>query len=412
MEKNNIYLRWGYIWNSLAGIATGASSVIILMLVRRYGGIELGASFSIAVAIANLTINIGHLNIYGFQISDIKEEYSFQDYFILRVCSVIAMMIVSLSLVVVRDYNKEKVVLILIYCLYRGFFAFFDLFQGRYQQKGRVDLSAKYNFFKILIPDGILAATVICTSNVILAIELAICALIIFSYLYFHRYGFDFFLLQHNNKLIIRILAIKCMPVFFYAFANTFILNSSKYVIDYYMDDKARFYYAMLLLPATTVHMIVGFIYRPLLTLFASLWENKNINKFNGRVRNIVFGAIGILATVIILAKPVFIPILEFLYDVHDLNNYIMPFIILLFAGGMQAITTLYSYILTIIRGQKHFIWIYTLALMAAAFVPILMVKKYRFVGAALSYFILSLIQMALLIVTFYSVERKAYYHE
>ena len=406
LEDNDLnILKKAYIWNVLASLAAGSSSIILLMVARRFCGIEVGASFSVAVAIANLTINIGHFNMYGFQISDIKEEYSYYEYYIFRTCSIIVMMIVSSVFIVFRNYDYSKSILILLYCLYRGVFAFTDLIQGRYQQKNRADLSAKYCFFKIIIPDGIFVAAVIFFNNVELAIIMAVLLLVIYSFVFTTSNNPNLFSLKHNGKIKIYSLFLKCFPVFYYAIINSFVLNSSKYAIDSYLDDKARLYYAILLLPATTIHMILGFVYRPILTAFAVLWEQKRIKELNKRVAFLLLFAVVLLIGIVLVAKPIIIPILEILYDVPELPDYIVPFMILLIAGGMQAITTLYSYMLTIIRGQKHFLWIYSITLFIAIFLPNVLVRNYLFTGASVSYLVLSLMQVIMVVLAFYRKE-------
>ena len=58
-------LKRGYVWNSLASIITAMSSVSVLLIAARFAGEEAGADLSIAVAIVNVLMNIGHMNIMG-----------------------------------------------------------------------------------------------------------------------------------------------------------------------------------------------------------------------------------------------------------------------------------------------------------------------------------------------------------
>ena len=408
MDDKQRILKKGYFWTGLASIAAGASSVLLLMVIRRVGGIDVGASFSIAVATANLLINIGHLNIYGYQVSDINEEYSFSDYFKLRLCSCLMMIVIAILFSVIRGYELEKGIMIVGYCLYRAFFAFFDLFQGRYQQRNRVDLSSQFAFFRITIPDFVLALTFILLRNFSLSIIVTIISLCVFSLIYVKINEPLFFELEYNNNCRFLGLLKKGFPVFYWAFTNAFILNSSKFAVDYYMNDKARLYYAILILPATTIHMIIGFVYRPLLTDLAILWDLKKVKDLNRRITNVVLLALLITLLILLLAKPVLIPLLMFLYDVQDLGAYLYSFIVLLIAGAFQAVNTLFAYLITIIRAQRNFMWIYTISMGMALFVPAVLVKKFLFNGATVSYLILSLLQMLLLIVTFYESERKA----
>ncbi len=386
----------GFVWNTLASLAAAFSSVIVLLIVTRNMGVNEAAIFSMAIAISTVLMNVGSYNIIGYQVTDIEERFSFDIYLKFRKITVGIMIALGLIYVLIMNYDQHKAIVIVLYCLYKAINVYYDVYQGRYQQKGRMDLASKANFFKVLIPDGLLCILVIVEKNIIVAILAAIGVEIIYVIIY-NKVHFEQFRSPKECTLVnIQIinLALACLPLFLGAFASAYILNSSKYAIDRCMTEEYQTYYAILLLPATTVHMFAGFIYRPLLTKFATLWLQKRIEKLKKIIYKIV-GIIILLGCIVCsIGIPVGIPILSFLYGVPELKEYGHAFVILLLAGTLNALNALASYLLTLMRLQKNIYLNYGITLIMALLFTDMWVTYFGLVGAAYSFLILMLLQL------------------
>lgn len=393
--------RKGFIWNFLGSVITAISSVMTLMIVKRFAGIEVGAYYSIAVAVSNVMINIGTLNVIGFQISDIREKYSFNIYLNLRKMSIFLMLLVSLVYVLCEEYSLMKGIIVYMYCIYRAVYAYADVFQGRYQQKGRVDLAGKMQFMKVLFPDGTLIICTIVSGKIIYAI---ICAMIVeltLIFMYNKKYLHEYISKEEIEKRKYFDLLWHCLPLFFSAFATTYIMNSSKYAIDKLLSNEMQVYYSILLLPATVVHMIAGFIYRPVITDYAALWENTKIKNFVIRIIKVIFFIFVCTIVVEIAGVLLGIPILEWLYAAPKLREYVEVFVILLLAGGLNALNTFMIFVITIMRAQNHMVWIYGIALAISIELPEVLIKRSGMVGAATSYLLLMVFQLSMIFIVF-----------
>lgn len=383
----------GFIWNIFSSVITALSSVLVLLVIKRFIGMEAGAVFSIAVAITNVLINVGNMNVIGYQISDVLETFSFQTYLRLRRLTVAIMLLCSLGYIIVKSYTLNKSFVVLLYCIYKAINAYCDVYQGRYQQKGRVDIASKMQFFKVLIPDTVLCIAAIFTKNLMLSVGLAVVVeflfMQVFNWLIFEQYQ------DKNRESFSRVLELmkRCMPLFFSAFTTTYILNSSKYAIDALLENQFQVYYTVLLLPATTVHLVISFAYRPLITDYAILWEKGECRKFKKSV-NIILLMIVILACLLVLmGKRFFLPIMAWLYGINELKEYAMAFNFLLIAGALNAMNVFLCFIITILRKQKHLFLIYGITFIGSLMIPKSLVKNFQINGAAFSYLVLMLIQ-------------------
>lgn len=394
--------RNGFVWNALSSLITALSSVLLLMIVKRFAGIEIGAYYAVAVAVANVLINIGNLNVIGYQISDVKETFSFAEYLLLRKTSVFFMIVIAAIYVFLHDYDVVKSMVVFLYCVYRGIYAYADVYQGRYQQKGRVDLAGKLQFFKVLIPDAALSICVILHCRIEVALIVGIIVGIFFLKLYNKKNFLDFDNREESaNRYKCALLFKQCLPLFFNAFATTYIMNSSKYAIDKILSDEMQVYYSILLLPVTTVHMIAGFVYRPVITEYANIWNQGKVIMFSRNVWKITSIILGGTLIIVGVACPIILPILKWLYAANELAEYKKVFIILLVAGGMNALNTFFSFVLTIMRLQNHMFWIYGCSFILALVLPDLFVVRHGIEGAAISFLLLLSIQLGLILIIY-----------
>lgn len=144
-----------FIWNTVSTVLNSFQAALILLFLTRFGSPTDNSYLVMAFAVATLFFVVGKYGIRQFQVTDGQEEYSFSDYFSFRVITTVLMMLVEVGYVIYgtafREYTSEKVIIVLIICIYRGVEAFEDVLHGRMQQKGRLDVSAKILGIRLLL---------------------------------------------------------------------------------------------------------------------------------------------------------------------------------------------------------------------------------------------------------------------
>lgn len=397
---NTRVMKRGFLWNSMASIITAISSICVLLIITRFVGKDAGANLSIAVAIVNVLMNIGHMNIMGYQISDIKEKYVFNTYLKQRCYSVTVMILIAFFYSYVKYGISEKMIIVCLYNTYKAVNVFCEVYQSRYQQRGRVDIASELNFIKVLLPDVTLCIVSMIYQSLLVGIIGAIIIEILTIYLFncLVWKGFSDSKESENTKVFN--LTKEAFPLFISAFATAYILNSAKYAIDNNMSAQYQLLYTVLLLPATTVHMIAGFVYRPILTLFANIWSEKKHKELIKKVLVIV-GIILLCTFGIILIRDFILSILAWAYALAELKQYSFAFGILLMAGGANALNVFFCYLITIIRKQKYLYIINGITLGVSLVLPELLVNRNGINGAALSYLLIMIIQICGFIFSF-----------
>ena len=143
-----------YIWNTWAAMLNSFQSVLILMIISRIDPVTDAGVFTIAFAIGNLMLTIGQYGIRQFQVSDVQEKYSFREYVGARVITSSLMVVVSFFYVGIHywtgAYDLEKSIAVFLICLSKTIDSVEDVFQGRLQQRDRLDIGAKAMTIRLL----------------------------------------------------------------------------------------------------------------------------------------------------------------------------------------------------------------------------------------------------------------------
>ena len=380
----------GYIWNTLSGLIMAGQSVLLLIIITRICGLKTAGVFSIAYAIANLMLTIGKYGMRNYQVSDVRAEFSFQDYLWSRIITSVAMVILSIGYacmgIFTSNYDWNKVVVIILFCLLKTVDAVEDVYFGLYQKKGRLDVGAKAMTFRLTGTLLVLLVLVTVTKEIILSTTVT-CIFSVFLCIWMIATTYPAF--RDNDKPAsfrnIRRLLWNCFPLFAGGYLSMYIGNISKYAIDRYMDEEVQACYNFVFMPVFVVGLLSGFAFQPVIGRMATLWKNKEYSKF----RRIIFEqlAIVIVITAAALAGAwiLGIPVLSLLYDT-DLTAYKSTLMLLLTGGGFYAAAVFFTVVLTVIRKQETVIWGYFIVAVLSKAASRFFVLRYGINGAAVLY--------------------------
>lgn len=223
-KKENIK-KDSYIWNTIGGLINAFQSVIILMVLTRSLDMEYAGIFTIAWAIANLVITIGKYGVRNYQVTDVNEKYSFNDYFSNRVIVSILMIIFTCIYVcflsISNQYAFDKTVIVFLMCYLKLIDSVEDVFHGMYQQHERLDVASKCMSIRLILSTVCLCVcSIIFKDLLISSIITCVFSTFIFVYLLKITYSifslpkiqFDFF----NAKRILK----DCFPILLGSFLS------------------------------------------------------------------------------------------------------------------------------------------------------------------------------------------------
>ncbi len=395
-ENNN-----GYIWNTAAGLVNASEAVILSMVITRTNSLSDAGILTIAFAVGNLFANIGKFGVRNYQVSDIKEEFSFSNYFNARVISAGMMLVVSIVYIFIKTqtggYSGGKAAAIFFMCLIYLIESMEDVFWGLYQKKNALDVGAKMFCIRWGLAIAGMSLLLIYRHNLFQAMLAGLLiSVFIFVYLLFLTYPHFKEPLKWEISRQDFIVLKKCLPLFLVLFMTFYITNAPKYAIDRWLTEEAQACYGFIAMPVFVIELLNGFIYQPVLVKMSTEWEMGDKKALIRRVYKQCLMII--LLTLICLAGAYLlgIPVLSVLYAT-DLSGYKAELLILLIGGGMLAVVGFFGTLMTIMRKQKWIMWGFIMISFMSMISFDYCVKNHGVFGAAVLYTIL----MAILAVMF-----------
>ena len=349
-----------YIWNTWAAMLNSFQSVLILMVISRIDPVTDAGVFTIAFAIGNLMLTIGQYGIRQFQVSDVQEKYSFREYVGVRVITSCLMVIVSFFYVGIHyytgAYDFKKSIAVFLICLSKTIDSVEDVFQGRLQQRERLDIGAKAMTVRLLGYIITFISSYLLTENLITASLLALLASL-FLCLVLNGTAirnFESTVVAWKGRNV-KYMFIECFPLFLAAYLVIYIGNAPKYAIDAVLSSQEQACFNYIFMPVFVIGLLSRFIYQPMIGKMALLWHKGELGKFLSMVAKQSAIMIGLTVFVLIGGFLLGIPALSIVYGVN-LTGYKAELMVLLLGGGFLAYTSFYQMVLTVIRRQNWLI--------------------------------------------------------
>lgn len=391
--SNNIQ-RDSYIWNMTGCMLQALQSVILLMIITRIFGLAQAGVFTFAYANANLFLNVGKYGMRYYQATDIQEQYSFGEYVYSRIITTFAMLVIAGIYTgyaaTSNNYSMEKSGIIVWMCIYKAADSIEDVFEGNYQQKGRLDIASKIFTLRIGFTIFIYAISLLLLRNQLFALISATMATFISMALLLYYASTASTLQQSRNIQFKHIgyLLWTCFPLCIGCFLAFYIGSAPKYAIDAHLSDSLQACYGFIAMPIFVFEILNTFIFSPFLHQMAIYWEKSDMPSF---VRYIIIQIAIILSVMVVCvigAWIVGIPVLSWMYHT-DLSAYKKEFLILLMGGGFLGLSGYLNALITVIRFQRNLVWGYVIVAILAFLLSAPVVCKYELMGAAMLYMML-----------------------
>ena len=347
LHSDNIE-RDSYIWNMAGSLLVAFQSVIMLMILTRTLGLRESGIFAIAYANANLFVTIGKYGMRYFQVSDVKNQFSFRVYVFSRIVTTTVMMIVAFTYIAVLyfqgRYTAEKCMVVLWMCLLKAVEAVEDVYHGLYQKRQRLDVAGKSLALRTSLTIVVFGLGVLFQRDLLKPLITSTAV----SMLLFVLFTGSTFRSLCPNKMQdgqdireeqpLQSLLRACFPLFIGAFLSIYIGNAPKYAIDSVLTDELQACYGFVAMPVFVIGLLNGFIFNPIIYKISVTWRDGQIKQFVRQIIKQVFIIILITAVCILGATICGIPVLSWLYNT-DLTEYKRELLILLVGGGFLALS-------------------------------------------------------------------------
>ena len=391
--------KYKYIWFTMGTACFALATLVMTIIISRLLGETQAGMFSVGLSIAQWLVTIAYFEIRTFQVTDVRNEYSFKYYLTLRILMCIITFLASIVYVVFNNYDIQKVIIILLVCLYKISDSMADTFEGEFQKEDRIDISGKSEFYRVFF------------SILVLVIAVAVSKNLILSLIIMNVVAYGMIVLLDISIAVKRVsvrmtgdmkrlweLVKMCIPLAVSTFLSTYIINSSKLSVDRVLGDEAQLYYTAVFMPNMVINLFSGIIFKPMQTAMAVNYYEKKYKNFWHIISKMILIITGFTFVCEVGAYILGIPVLSWLYGVN-LKEYKLTLLLLLLCGGVNAINIIFYYVLAIMRKQKYMTILYIIVCLVSFLIMDTMTGRMGLMGASLGYLILVSLLAALLLV-------------
>lgn len=391
-EKQKNKLRKTYVWSVLSGGLYSTSTFLMFWVTTFFCGAYEAGIFTMAMSVGQQLVTIGYFNVRTFQVSDVRQAYSFADYFLFRILTCLAMAATGMVWMFAGGFQGEKLAATAILLVFKVAEAFADVMEGLYQQRDRYDGAARAVFWETLLFLGTFALTLALSRSLIPALCVMtgvylISVIVIDGSLVgvYERLR----LKMHWEKQ--RRLFFACLPLFLNSFLVLYINNASKYAVDSLAGSRELAYFNIIYMPAFVINMLGGFLLKPMLSSLSLRFQQRELAGFCGILRKQALYIGAVTALCVGGAWLLGIPVLSFIYQT-DLTGYRQELCVLVLAGAFSALYLMFQYALIIMRHQYASLVGCTVTAAAAWICIPRLVGRWGVSGAAWGYLMLMIL--------------------
>ena len=398
-----------FIWNTAGFAAWGMVFPLLTIVVTQLVGVERAGMFSMAFVVAILLYILGTYGMRTYQVSDLDEYHSFNDYQASRFITCAAMMIVGILFAVVHNYEGEMFVMAIAICAYKAIDALGEVYEGRLQQVDKLYLAGISLTLRSAAAFIVFSLVLVITGNLgTAAIGMAIASLATYAFVTLPLTLFETQKSMSLNVRSVQYLLRECAPVFAALFLYALVDNLPKFMIEGFLNYDSQLYFNALYFPAMAVLLIVGFIYKPLLVRMSNLWADSQKHRQFDMLIIAIFVVIAVVTLIMaLIMRWIGIPLMSILYGV-DFEPFRRMCYIMIAAGGMTACIDFVYQVITILRRQRVVLGLYVVTFVLSLLILFVLITSVGLEGAVIGYLVVMAILFVLLLREYLSVRLGA----
>ena len=387
-----------FVWNFLGLTINSFNSLFFLVIVNWINGSSNGGIFTFAFSLCCLTYFIGTYFNRTYQITN-PNNYKVKEFVLNRIISIILMFIVTLSYSLIFRYDIYKFSVIIGLCLFKMLESFSEIMYGIETEHNELHKSGKSMFLKGLLSVLLFLIIDLLTNNMLYAI---------YSIVFVNLLSILFYDIPNCKKYINKEYKFKnilhifkyTFPIFLFSFLNNYLINSSKYTLDFFEPSEIQNIYGIILMPGTVMGLCTGYILNPYINELKEYKIKKEYNKLKRQIYKIIKYILLLGIFTLICAFIFGIPLLNVVYHIK-LDEYKYQMLLIIFGSIFLAVTIIFSNILTIMNKNTVQMILYLINSIISLILSVFMIRIYGILGATITYSIAMFIQGIEFYITF-----------
>lgn len=270
------------LWNSIGSFTYLVCQwLLTLIVVRESGNMGNVGDLALAISVTNIFYNIACFNVRSYLISDLSGYYKASDYTGFRVFSCTLSVALCGIYIGVFKYSGEQIVAIFTYMIFKVGEAWVDLLHGFEQRQSRMDIGGVSLFIRGLLSVISFYITLKITQNLIWSIAIMSLTTYAFIVLYDMRKIKQFEVVRISiQPATIKKMFFEFLPLTVGGFCSSLGANLPRQVLELKLGKESLGIYSTVATPAVIVQVAASYIFNPVLTEFAWLYQQGEKKKF------------------------------------------------------------------------------------------------------------------------------------
>lgn len=359
-----------------------------------------GAMYSLALSYGSIFVVVSLYGMRAFQVSDAKGKYADETYVFSRYITAAAGFITCVAVSLFMGYELPQMLAIVVFMVYRTFFAFSDVSYGIIQKQDRVEVCGKSMCLHGITQTAVFALSYYFTRNIIFSLcALTVCGIAVLWF-------YDFYLAKKyscNRRLLHTTaeqkkdafkLIKETFPLFLCNAASALVVYLPRIILERMQDSEAVAIFSYVYAPSiviTTFASSVAFPHIPRIAKSLAAGDMKGARK-NIAVPSLMILAVGVLAVAV--SGVVGRLVLSIMYD-NIVANYYDLLMLCMAASSVIGLVGCCRVYLTVLRKLKAAIALDALGVAVLVGLCFLLIPTHGMYGTAYSILISAAVQMA-----------------
>ena len=401
LEKKN------FIWNILGLSLYSFTSLFLMIIITRVNGLDMSGLFNYAFSLACLFYYVSIFYNRTFYVANNEKKYDFDDLFSFRIFTTILSFVLILVFALINKFNSYKVLVIAMIMLIKSIDSISDCLYGEIHKNNKlykvgVSLSVK-SFLGVLF----FLVVDLTTKNLMLSLIIYLIVNIVFLLTYdIKALKLDYKDTFKYRKQNFKIIFLESFSIFLFSFISNLLCSTQKLLLTYFVSNEIQSIFGIIIMPATVLSLIGGYLINPYVTKFISYRDNKDLKSFNSLFIKLIF-AIFICGFLCVIGGYLLcVPILNIVYGLV-LDSYRFYIVLILVGATFLAITSIISSCLTVLNCNTKQLVVYIISSIISLVLSYVLISKNLIDGAVYAYLITFVIHFVLFIILYITTIRK-----
>lgn len=400
MKKNKNVER-SIIYNSIGSGIYLFCQWLMTFIVVWMSGYKTAGILSISMSITSTFSVIATLNMRNYQSSDLKGKYSEKTYLITRMFTCVLALVITFLYCLTKDFSNTQFWCVMIFMIFKLNEAIVDVIHGSIQKKWRFDIIGLSYTMRGIISISLFSLMLFLTKNLILSLLIMTIGVYIFIYFFDIRkykkltdnYG------EYKKIYLIQLL-IHCIPLSLYGIVFNYVSMYPKVYAEKIFGESLIGYYASVATPALVIQVAVSFIFTPLTSMYADLYEKKDYKTMNKSVFKIIV-LILCLTFIALIFSHFFADFLLSLIFGNEILKYTYLFSGVVIISGLTALIWFLGMLLVVVRKNNVLFSGSLVSLLIALMITPKMLHLYNLNGINATLIICFIIQSLIFLISF-----------